>query len=179
MHSNTYDRSQLAHTSCAISNAHWPSTERCAAALHQSMLRPRSCQRTRSQKQLQRAMTTTTAIIQLAAAAHGVGKHCRAAQSPIHHCIQPCASSASATPAMLSTMLTTWNLQFVTSLIEAQMEMSRAADGQPDLGSGPDLRQCTRPSVLSNARPSDERALHTRSRKLFPAFPYAAEGPPL
>ena len=69
------------------------------------MMRARSCQRTGSRKQLQRAMPTARAAVLLAAAAHGIGKHRRAAQSRFQNCIQAHASSASTTPAMPFTML--------------------------------------------------------------------------
>jgi ribulose 1,5-bisphosphate carboxylase large subunit-like protein len=80
------------------------------------MMRARSCQRTRSRKQLQSAMPTTTATLQLAPAAHGIGEHRHPAQNRIQHCIQPCASSLCATPAMPSTMLNHVDKEFVTPL---------------------------------------------------------------
>ena len=56
---------ELPHTSCATSNMNWASTGRSAqcSVLHESMMRPRSCQGTRSRKQLQRAMSTTIAVM--------------------------------------------------------------------------------------------------------------------
>jgi hypothetical protein len=118
--SNTaHDRPQLGRTSCATSSAHSPSTERCAADMHQSMMRQRSCQMTRSQEQLQRAMPTTRAALQLAAAAHGIGEHRCVAQTRSQHCIQACASWLCATPAKPSTMLNHVDIEFVTSLIGA------------------------------------------------------------
>ena len=44
--SSSYGRPELPHTSCATSNMNWASTGRCAAVLHESMMRPRSCQGT-------------------------------------------------------------------------------------------------------------------------------------
>jgi hypothetical protein len=64
-------------------------------------------------------MPTARAAVQLAAAAHGIGEHRRAAQSGVLHSIQPCASSLCTTPAMPSTMLNHVDIVFVTPLIGA------------------------------------------------------------
>ena len=50
-------------------------------------------------------MPTAIAVVLLAVAAQGIGKHRRAAQIRFQNCIQAHASSASTTPAMPSTML--------------------------------------------------------------------------
>ena len=63
--------------------------------------------------------TPEEAAVLLAAAANGIGEHCRAAQIRSQHCIPPHASSTSATPAMPSTMLDHVDIQFVTPLIGA------------------------------------------------------------
>ena len=86
----------------------------------------------------------TTATLQLAAAAHGTGEHRHPAQSRIQHCIQPCASSLCATPAMPSTMLNHVDKSSLHPLSGLQRVTSGAADGQPDLGLTPDQAQCTR-----------------------------------
>ena len=102
-------------------------------------MRARSCQMTRSRWQLLRAMPTAKAAVQLAAAAHGIGEHRRAAHIRIQQCIQPCASSASATPAMPSTMLDHVDIEFVTSLIGAPEGdvRSRRRPARPRFDTGP------------------------------------------
>jgi hypothetical protein len=76
-------------------------------------------------------MATARAAVLLAAAAHGIGEHRRAAQGRFQHCIQAHASSPSTTPAMPSTMLNHVDIEFVTSLI-----------GTPE----GDVRSCRRPA---------------------------------
>jgi hypothetical protein len=85
-------------------------------------------------------MPTAGTAVLLAAAAHGIGKHRRAAQIRFQNCIQAHASSASTTPAMPSTMLNHVDIEFVTPTNWAPMKTVLAATAQPLVGSTPGLR---------------------------------------
>jgi hypothetical protein len=141
-------------------------------------MRARSCQRTRSRKQLQRAMPTARAEVLLAVVAHGIGKHRRAAQSRFQNSIQVHASSASTTPAMPSTMLNHVDIEFVTStkwLPEVDVRSCRRPV-RHRLDSGPGsvgARQRGRGPTMHESLPRS----HSTKCVLVPSFRLRCGGP--
>ncbi len=122
----------------------------------------------------------TTATLQLAAAAHGTGEHRHPAQSRIQHCIQPCASSLCATPAMPSTMLNHVDKSSLHPLSGLQRVTSGAADGQPDLGLTPDQAQCTRHDSPHTPQCTRDDGFHTLLSVFWSfSFAYAVDHPTL
>ena len=81
--------------------------------------------------------------------------------SRIQHCIQPCASSLCATPAMPSTMLNHVDKSSLHPLSGLQRVTSGAADGQPDLGLTPDQAQSERNSEAEVPQWTRDDGFHT------------------
>ena len=122
----------------------------------------------------------TTATLQLAAAAHGTGEHRHPAQSRIQHCIQPCASSLCATPAIPSTMLNHVDKSSLHPLSGLQRVTSGAADGQPDLGLTPDLNWSKRNDAAEVPGCTRDDGFHTLLSVFCSlVFAYAVDPPTL
>ena len=116
--------------------------------------------------------------LQLAAAAHGIVQHRRAAQIRIQHCIQACASSLCATPALPSTMLNHVDNSSLHLQVDGQMEAFGAAERDSGRISEIRARHATQRSV-AHRRESMPMGKHevVLCEKCSSSFPYAVNVP--
>jgi len=118
--------------------------------------------------------------LQLAAAAHGIVQHRRAAQIRIQHCIQACASSLCATPALPSTMLNHVDNSSLHLQVDGQMEAFGAAERDSGRISEIRARHATQRSV-AHRRESMPMGKHevVLCEKWSLKFTYAVDNPTL